>query len=209
MPDTSADLAIIAIGILGAVFTVVTHFMKTMIPLRRMAIAANIAFIVFSLANQTWILLSLHSVLILINIKRLREMHELVAKTKTAQSIEGLSLASLQPYMRIRKTADGEQIFRKGSHADHIYCVLSGQYRLVEIDKTLTIGAVIGEIGLFKPQRERSLTMICDRAGEIGQVSYSKLEELCLQNPEFGYQLLKQISAHLLADLERSKSVAH
>lgn len=62
-----------ALGYLAASLVLGTFCAKTMIPLRALAIASNVAFIAYALAAHLWPILLLHAVMLPLNAARLRE----------------------------------------------------------------------------------------------------------------------------------------
>lgn len=61
------------LGYLAASLVLATFCARTMIPLRALAIASNLAFIVYALAAHLWPILLLHAVMLPLNAARLRE----------------------------------------------------------------------------------------------------------------------------------------
>jgi hypothetical protein len=68
-----------ALGYLAASLVLGTFCAKTMIPLRALAIASNLAFIAYALAAHLWPILLLHSIMLPLNAARLREALGLIA----------------------------------------------------------------------------------------------------------------------------------
>src|SRR5918996_1619433 len=82
-----------------------TFFMKTMVPLRLVAIASNVAFTTYALLGLTYgvfgrlyPILVLHVCLLPLNVMRLRQLRGLVRAVRTT-SDEG-ALEALIPYMK-------------------------------------------------------------------------------------------------------------
>ncbi|MCZ7641662.1 MAG: hypothetical protein M5U33_01420 [Pseudorhodoplanes sp.] len=71
-------------GYLGAVVTIGTYSMRTMIPLRVVGICANILFIIYGLVAEVYPQFALHVILLPLNIGRLYQMVRLVAQVKEA-----------------------------------------------------------------------------------------------------------------------------
>jgi CRP/FNR family transcriptional regulator, cyclic AMP receptor protein len=61
------------LGYLAASLVLATFCAKTMIPLRGLAIASNLAFIVYALSAHLWPILLLHAVMLPLNAARLWE----------------------------------------------------------------------------------------------------------------------------------------
>jgi CRP-like cAMP-binding protein len=65
----------------------------------------------------------------------------------------------------------------------------------------LPVGAIVGELGMLSPSNARTQTLECVGSGTILSVSYSKVEELYVQNPEFGFYFLRLSSARLFQNI--------
>jgi CRP-like cAMP-binding protein len=78
---------------------------------------------------------------------------------------------------------------------------VSGRFRLVESGIEFPVGAIVGELGMLSPSKARTQTLECVEAGVILSVSYSKVEELYVQNPAFGFYFLRLSSARLFENI--------
>jgi CRP-like cAMP-binding protein len=65
----------------------------------------------------------------------------------------------------------------------------------------LPVGAIVGELGMLSPSKVRTQSLECIEAGVILSVSYSKVEELYVQNPAFGFYFLRLSSARLFENI--------
>jgi CRP/FNR family transcriptional regulator, cyclic AMP receptor protein len=184
-------------GYTASILVFTTFYMKTMIPLRCVALASNIAFITYGFLGHLYPILFLHLVLFPLNIYRLHQMMNLIKKVKQANKGD-FSLDVLIPYMKKIKFNQGDLLFRKGDIATKLYLVGEGTIRLVEIQKTVTKGDLIGEMGVFSPYKERTATALCQTNGEIYVVSEEKIFQLYYQNPAFGFYLMQLIIKRFL-----------
>src|SRR6185437_8034494 len=138
---------ILAAAWLAALLVFASFFMKTMIPLRVVAIGSNLAFISYALLGlrygvfgRVYPILVLHSCLLPLNVVRLSQISRLVAVVQTASDDE--VVRSLLPYMHTEAHPHGTVLFRRGDPADRLYLVQSGTARLVEIGKYVGPGDV-------------------------------------------------------------------
>jgi len=114
-----------------------------------------------------------------------------------------LSLEWLKPFMTERKCAAGDVLFYKDEKAEDMFYIVSGRFRLVESGIEFPIGAIVGEFGMLSPSNARTQTLECVEPGVILSVSYSKVEELYVQNPAFGFYFLRLTSARLFQNIEK------
>jgi hypothetical protein len=177
-----------------------SFFMKTIIPLRVVAITSNVAFVVYALLGlkygifgRVYPILVLHSSLLPLNVLRLREIKRLINAVNTASTSE--TFEYLIPYMRSERHGKGEMLFSKGDAADKLYMIEEGSIFFPEVGKLLSSGAVFGEVGLFAPQSVRSLSAVCEEDCRLHAITKDKVLELYYQNPRFGFFLIRIVSA--------------
>jgi len=177
---------ILAAAWLAALLVFASFFMKTMIPLRVVAIGSNVAFISYALLGlrygvfgRVYPILVLHSCLLPLNVVRLSQIRRLVAEVQTASDEE--VVRSLLPYMHLQAHTDGTVLFRRGDPADRLYVVQSGSVRLAEIGKHVGPGDVFGEIGLFAPEGVRTLTAVCEGGCRLAVIERTRVLELYYQ----------------------------
>jgi CRP/FNR family transcriptional regulator, cyclic AMP receptor protein len=118
-----------------------TFFMKTMIPLRVVGIASNVAFMSYALVGlaygvfgRLYPIFVLHACLLPLNVFRLRQVRRLVQAVRSASDEEALQ--ALVPYMRTESHAGGETLFRRGDPADKLYMIQRGRVLFPEIGST-------------------------------------------------------------------------
>src|SRR5271155_3968214 len=200
--DTShlAEHAGAAGSFFASIFVVATLSMRTMIPLRVFAILTNILLIATAIPTHNYATLILHSVLLPLNTYRLHQMLQLVRDVKRSVSSD-LSMDWLKPFMTERNCTAGEILFYKDEKAEDMLYIVSGRFKLIESGIELPVGAIVGELGMLSPSNVRTQSLECIEAGLILSVSYSKVEELYVQNPAFGFYFLKLASARLFQNL--------
>jgi hypothetical protein len=194
------------IGFVAAGLVIATLSMRTMIPLRIIGIASNCAFVTYGILFGSAPTVVLHTILLPLNVYRLREMLNLVNQVKAATQGD-LSMDWLKPFMSARSIKAGDILFRKGDEADHVYFVVAGRLHLNEIDVDVLPGSVVGELGMLAPARKRTQTLECREDGTLLEITYNKIEELYYQNPKFGFYFLRLSTGRLfenIARLERS-----
>ena len=181
------------IGYLASALVFATFYVRTMMPLRILAIASNLAFIAYAAGEGLLPVLVLHSVLLPVNLARLYEIKKLLAFTRSAPARDA-SIEAMLPFMRQIKIQKGEYLFRKGDHARHMYYLMEGTLQLTEMEKTVNEGAVIGEIGMFSPSRERTASAVAATDCRLLSVDDSTLYQAYYQNPKLGFYLISLIA---------------
>jgi hypothetical protein len=195
-------LALASAG-LAAAFSVAGTFVKTMIPLRWLAVGTNVGFLGYGLLFPSLPMLVLHGVLLPINVWRALEMVKLTRRVTAASKRGDVSGLWLKPYMKARRMKAGEVLFRKGDVADQLYFLAEGEIEFVEIGKAMHAGSMFGEIAFFAPDRRRTLTARCAQDCRVLTIDESTLLQLYYQNPEFGFELVRLVAGRLTADVQR------
>jgi hypothetical protein len=198
----------------ATIFVVASTTMKTMIPLRVFGILFNVALIGTAIPTRNYLIIAVQLVMLSINSWRLHQMLQLIRDVR--KSVSGdLSMDWLRPFMTERQCAAGEILFYKDEKAEYMLYIVSGRFRLVESGIEYPVGAIVGELGMLSPSNMRTQTLECVEAGLILSVSYTKVEELYVQNPEFGFYFLRLSSARLFENintlqqqLEQAKAAA-
>ena len=150
----------------------------------------------------------LHAVLLPINLWRAVEMVQLTRRVKSAAEARDTSGLWLRPYMKQRKLAAGELLFKKGDEADHLYMLASGRIELVEIGVTLVPGRIFGEIAFFAPDRKRTMSARAAEPCVLLSIDGATVRQLYYQNPEFGFQLIGLVALRLSSDVRRLEIAA-
>ncbi|MEQ8604309.1 MAG: cyclic nucleotide-binding domain-containing protein [Marivibrio sp.] len=184
----------------GVVFA--TFWMRTMIPLRIVAIVSNLLFFGYGLWGDLAPIVILHGALLPLNAVRL---HQAVRLRRRLRQIAHAAFdpQALAPFMGERPTPAGAVLFERGDAADAIYYLASGRARVVELDVPLPPGSLVGEIALFAPDRRRTQTVRCESDCLFLRISEERVLQLFAENPEFGLYLVKMMVARLLENKAR------
>lgn len=191
-------------GYLGALLTLATFSMTTMLRLRVVGIAANLAFISYGFFAHVYPVLILHIALLPLNVWRLKQLLQLTRLVQEA-STATLSLDWLKPFSRRRSARAGEVLFRIGDPAAELMFVLDGRFRAVEADVMLPPGQVIGELGLITKGQKRTQTVVCEEDGELLLLTYDEVRQMYFQNPKFGFFFLELAAERLTRDAARMR----
>jgi hypothetical protein len=192
-------------GYCASVLVFSAFYMRAMAPLRAIAIASNVAFIVYGLGGGLYPVLILHAVLLPLNCLRLLQMRGVMRRARAG--LQGnLGVESLIPLMTRRAFKAGDLLFRLGDRARSTFVILSGTVRVAEIGVVLGAGCLIGEIGVFAPDGCRTGTAVCETDVEIGSISDERLLQLYVQDPTFSVYLMRLVVQRMLVG-ERRRAV--
>jgi CRP-like cAMP-binding protein len=204
--DTShlAQHAGTAATLFATVFVVATTTMRTMIPLRIFGILSNLVLIVTAVPSRNYLVILVQALMLVLNSYRLHQMLQLVRDVKRSVNSD-LSMDWLKPFMTERNCTAGEILFYKDEKAEDMFYIVSGRFKLIESGIELPVGAIVGELGMLSPSNVRTQSLECTEAGTILSVSYTKVEELYVQNPEFGFYFLRITTARLFQNLAKAE----
>lgn len=195
-------VALVSVVIAGGL-VLVSSFVKTMIPLRWLAIGSNLGFVAYGAIHPSLPMLALHAALLPINVFRLAEMIRLTRRVRAVQAAGELSGVWLKPYMRSARLRAGTVLFRQGDQGDRLYLLADGRVELVEIGTDISPGQIFGEIAFFSPDRSRRLTARCAEDSTVLSIDESTVRQLYIQNPAFGYKMVELVAARFAADVDR------
>ena len=194
-----------AVGYCAAALVFATFATRTMVPLRIIGIASNVAFIAYGYLQPAVPIFILHCILLPLNGLRLHQMLRLTREVAAA-SRGDLNIDWLRPYGSRRGVRAGEVLFRKGEPADRMAFVLDGRFRVAELEVDLGPGQVVGELGIIAPGGVRTRTVDCVETGHVLEVSYDQVRQLYFQNPAFGFYFLDLTARRLFDTIARQEA---
>jgi hypothetical protein len=187
------------IGYAAAATVFCTFWMRTMLPLRMIAILSNVLFALYGFLESLYPVLILHLTLFPVNVLRLFQIQKLVRGVHSASSA-GVAIKKLIPMMTRQRLAAGQTLFTKGDKADRLYYIANGTLRIEGLNLTREAGDIVGEIGLFAPDQKRMATVVCETDCELYDLRESQVKKLYYQDPGFGFAILRLITGRLLED---------
>ena len=201
-------LAVVSAAVAG-LLVIVSAFVRTMIPLRWLAVGSNLGFIIYGLVHPSVMMVLLHSVLLPVNLWRVRQMVGLTRRATAAATDPRQMEIWLRPYMRSRRYRKGTMLFERGDLADRLYFLVEGEVELPEVGRTLQAGQMFGEIAFFAPDRRRSSGARCATRCTVMSIDEDTFKQLVYQNPDFGLEVVRLIAGRLSHDVQRLQSRGH
>ena len=190
-----------AFGFIGAALTVASYLMKSMLPLRMVALSANVFLVVYAVQGGSWPTVALYLAMIPINAKKVFDIRKLVRAIENAKADTPIS-EWLLPHMSRRQAKAGQTLWKKGDKATEMLYVESGRLNLLEYDEAIGPVSVIGEIGLFAPDNRRTRTIVCETDCTLYSLSAEAMAKLYYQNPQLGFHVMRLIVARLMRDTD-------
>jgi CRP-like cAMP-binding protein len=195
-------VALAAAGIAG-VLIIVSCFVRTILPLRLLAVGSNAGFMLYGLLAPSPMTFLLHATLLPLNLVRAAQMLKLTRKV--SRSVAGAERPDtwLKPYMKPKRLRAGDVLFHKGDAADRLYYLVEGEMELAESGRRLPTGRLFGEIAFFAPDRRRTATARCVSNCTVLTISENTFKQLYHQNPAFGFEIVTLIAGRLTQDVQR------
>ena len=195
-------LALASAGV-AALMVVISAFVKTMIPLRWLAVTSNMGFIIYGLTHPAPLMVVLHAVLLPVNLWRVRQMVKLTQRVAASAADSQQLQIWLRPYMRSREYRAGSMVFANGEEASRMYFLAAGEVELPEVGRRLAPGQMFGEIAFFAPDRKRSSSARCVSDCTLLSIDEDTFKQLVYQNPDFGLEVVRLIAGRLTDDIRR------
>jgi CRP/FNR family transcriptional regulator, cyclic AMP receptor protein len=195
-----------AVGFVGAGLMVASYLMHSMLPLRLVALVANVFLVIYAVRGGSWPTVALYLAMIPINLKKVVQIRQLIRAVEHAKADSPVA-EWLLPHMSRRQTQAGQTLWQKGDVATQMVYVERGRLRLVEQDSTLGIGTLVGEIGLFTPDHRRTGTILCDTDCVLYTLSADAMAQLYYLNPKLGFHVMRLVVARLLHDVEVARAI--
>lgn len=190
------------LAVIGTVLLCVSFLVKSMLKLRALALASNVFFIAWGYLEWVWPTLALNSVIVPLNAWHIWEIRKLTKEITQATEDSPVS-QWLLPHMRRRSFKAGEVLFRRGDAADELIYIASGELRMAEIGERVGPGELIGEIGLFSPEKRRTQSLVCETDGTLYYMTGEMIFRLYYQSPKLGFYLMRLVVQRLLRDVQR------
>ncbi len=185
-----------ALGYVASALVLTTFYMSTMGHLRMVAIASNVAFVVYGAVMGLTPILVLHSVLLPLNVLRLWQLRCLEKKLRAARAAD-FDPGPLIKHFRSVHVAQGTVLFRQGDPADCAYYITSGTVRLPELNREMGPGGFFGELGALGDDHQRTASAECATDCELHQIMEADLARAFYESPQFAFGVIRLVIGRL------------
>jgi CRP/FNR family cyclic AMP-dependent transcriptional regulator len=192
------------IGYIASGFVAMSFYMRTMVPLRIVAICSNFFFIAYAFLETPILypVLILHLFLLPLNIIRLWQIKQLIDGIHAFEHHQ-YSLSWLIPYMTVEHHPQGTVLFQKGDDADKMFLIEKGRIELPSIKQTIGPGDLLGEIGVLSPFKKRTSDAVCLDPVMLLSLNDKEAMRLYYQDPKFGLFLIQLVIKRSLENYEK------
>ena len=194
-----------AVGWLAVVLKLATFATHSMIPLRVLAMASSVCFIIYSGVFHVWPLLVIELILLPLNAYRLYEIIALrrLVTHMTDESEPDFSAA--MAYGKKRVIEAGDVIFTKGDAVDCLYYLAEGRVEIEDQNATVAAGKIFGEMAFFNSSAERSATVRCLEDTVVYELDEKRFTRLQYEDPKFAMSVMRTVTKRLVANAAQTQ----
>lgn len=201
---------------LAVILVFASFFMKTIVPLRVLAIASNLVFICYGLLgishgdaifSKVLPILVLHCALLPVNLMRLREARGAISAIRSMQGSHHTA-DLLAPYMHAVTCVAGTVLYQRGDPAEKVYVLKRGAVRINETGKLVQKDELFGERDIFLERALSTATAVCVQDCEFLCVSAEKLVELFFHDQRIAFQLARRLAGRQLTSSYAGRMLA-
>jgi CRP-like cAMP-binding protein len=185
-----------AVGYLGALLVFLAFWTRDMVPLRVIAIASNLAFLVYGLVTAAMPVFLLHAALLPLNTLRLVENCRTLAASRAGR--RDACLEALLRLMQPREVRAGEALFHRGQAATEWFYLVSGEIAIPEINLTCRAGEFVGTVGVFMPARRHANGAVALTTCRVLVLAADRADDMLKDHPEIALPLLRITIARLM-----------
>jgi CRP/FNR family transcriptional regulator, cyclic AMP receptor protein len=201
------DYVIEALGYLASGLVFVAFYMKTMVPLRCVAIVSNIAFLSYGLWLGLWPIAILHSLMLPLNTLRLIQIRRMLVEIRAARS-NNIDVSAIARSFELVRYPRETVLFRKGDRGDCAYYIAKGKVEFPEIGVRCGLGDLFGEIAIFSPDQTRTASAVCATDVELYRIDEHAIVVAFHQSAPFAFSILRLVTRRLLENIANLETKA-
>jgi sigma-B regulation protein RsbU (phosphoserine phosphatase) len=96
----------------------------------------------------------------------------------------------------------GEYLFKLGEPAGKLFYIASGSIRLIELGLQMKAGQVIGEMGIFSPDRSRTASALVEEDVEVYTLGREEVRGLMSRDPGLATRLIEMVLKRMMSQLK-------
>ncbi len=201
-------LFIETLGWLAAALTVASYAVRTMLPLRILAILSSLAFVTYAVLLSLWPMVVMELILLPFNIWRLWEIVVLRRKVNEASQNMAPDFSVIKAYGKRRIIPRGTAIFQVGDAVDQLYFIEDGTVRIDQAGVDLVAGDIFGEIAFFTDAATRTATATAQDEVTVFELDKTAFLRLQFQDPSFGLAVMRTVTRRLIEAAEKAAARA-
>ncbi|SRR6056297_2017149 len=189
-----------AVGWLAAALKLATFSMNSMIPMRSLAMASSVCFIIYSGVFHIWPLLAVELILLCINAYRLYEIIALRRLVTHMTDEAETDFSAAMAYGKKRVIQAGDTVFKKGDPVDSLYYLVEGRVEIEDQNVSLTAGQIFGEMAFFNATAVRSATVRCLEDTVVYELDEKRFTRVQYEDPAFAMTVMRTVTKRLVAN---------
>ncbi|WP_442970592.1 cyclic nucleotide-binding domain-containing protein [Roseovarius sp. D22-M7] len=194
-----------AVGWLAALLKLATFSMNAMIPVRLLAMASSVCFIVYSGVFQIWPLLAIELVLLSSNAYRLYEIIALRRLVTHMTDESETDFSAAIAYGKKRVIQAGDVIFNKGDRVDSLYYLAEGRVEIEDRNVSVAAGNIFGEMAFFNKSAVRSATVRSLEDTVVYELDEKRFTRVQYEDPEFAMAVMRTVTRRLVANAAQTQ----
>jgi sigma-B regulation protein RsbU (phosphoserine phosphatase) len=105
-------------------------------------------------------------------------------------------------FMRREQFKKGQYLFKAGDPAEKLFFIAQGSIRLPELDQVMKTGQVLGEVGIFSPNRCRSASALAEEDADTYTMGREEVCRLMSRDPGLATSLIEVMLKRMLGQLK-------
>jgi hypothetical protein len=184
-------------GYAASLLVFAAFYMRGMVALRLVAVASNVAFIIYAVFGGLLPVLVLHAALLPLNVMRLIQMRRFGVEIDELANLE-CPLRMLMPHMKRVEFPAAHTLFEANEAADELFYIVSGKVFLPQIDKEVGPGSFLGEFALFSESGRRMATAVARTDGAAMVLTKKAVFAALEDHSRLAIHLLRLITSRML-----------
>ncbi len=133
-----------------------------------------------------------------------RNVLTLIKKNGSTPIVPGEAAGCRWPitFMKLERFKKGDTLFKAGDKADRMFYIKKGAIRLVEINKVIPEGEVIGEMGIFSPFKQRTASAVCEEDLEAYTMGRDEVIKFFAHDPAMALDLIEMSIKRFIENLK-------
>jgi CRP-like cAMP-binding protein len=174
--------------------------MNSMIPVRILAMASSVCFIIYGGVFHLWPLLTVTLVLLSVNAYRLYELIALRRLVTHMTDESETDFSAAMAYGKKRVIPAGDVIFKKGDRVDSLYYLAEGRVEIEDQNVSVVAGNIFGEMAFFNKSAVRSATVRCVEDTVVYELDEKRFTRVQYEDPEFAMAVMRTVTRRLVAN---------
>jgi serine phosphatase RsbU (regulator of sigma subunit) len=105
-------------------------------------------------------------------------------------------------FMHREQFRKGDYLFKTGDSAEKLYLIVNGSILLPELGRSVKAGQVLGEVGIFSPNRSRSASAVAEVDVDAYAMGREEVRQLMSRDPSLATKLIEVVLKRVMGQLK-------